>query len=177
MNRCALNGGRNYSIMILKLLNMHLTTKNITSKLILAAIGLLMLLGTPEALAQRSFKLATNYEAYQKLYNSNVKIARTKAEFAQMAKRNERLRAVFDRKTLRAFMSKLKMGEKGLVTFSYASIKQKFPKGYEAEVDLVLAAFGWGPMDSLPVDYPNNYCESKATCSTAIDSICIGDNC
>jgi len=94
MNRCALNGGgRNYSIMILKLLNMHLTMKNITSKLILAAIGLLMLLGTSEALAQRSFKLATNYEAYQKLYNSNVKIARTKAEFAQMAKRNEQLRA------------------------------------------------------------------------------------
>ncbi|MDX1942260.1 MAG: hypothetical protein SFU99_16970 [Saprospiraceae bacterium] len=152
--------------------------KNVFKKITLSVIVILTLLSTTESSAQSGFKLATNYEQYVNLYkNPKVKIARTAEQFSQMAKTNSKLKAIFDTKTLKAFMSSLKMSGNGLVTFSYDSIKTKFPENYKAQVDIVLAAFGFGPIDSLPVDYDGYYCESAGTCSKRIGSICIGDNC
>lgn len=152
--------------------------KNVFKKITLSVIVMLALLCSVESSAQSGFKLATSYEQYIKLYkNPKVKIARTTEQFAQMAKTDSKLKAIFDAKTLKSFTSSLKMSGNGLVTFSYESIKIKFPENYKAQVDIVLAAFGFGPIDSLPVDYDGYYCESTGTCSKRISSICIGDNC
>jgi len=142
--------------------------------------SLFMIFSFSEAQAQKPFKLAKNYQEYQKLFkDKEVRIARTKAEFVARVKEDANLKKVFDEKTLKEFTEKLKMNKNGLVTFSYEALMRKDPQNHVSAVNSILNIFGYESLDVLSAaeDYKGYYCESVGTCSDRAGSICIGQNC
>ena len=101
------------------------------------------------------------------------------------------------------FLQSLRFSEKGLSSFDYRDLQAELSPtqiyqllslfGVQRstasipglrvtspadEMIVALGGGGWPPGDSdLPVDYPDKWCESRATCRFSTGAICIGDNC
>jgi hypothetical protein len=129
-------------------------------------------------------KRAKNSAEYAEMYqNKNIKMVRSHKEFHTVAKQDDRLKAMFDKKTLHAFLKDLTMSEKGIVSFSYTSIKEKYPSDYKLRVDYVLGFFGLAELfegrdaKATAATHLEGYACCSPDCCTSRDSACIFNNC
>lgn len=125
-----------------------------------------------------NYKIAkTSKELSKIMDNPEANIVRSVDDFKRYVQSNTKLAKVFKKEGLfKAVASTMKFNKRGLKTFSYAPLKEAFPKRFRDILSEITSGFGFD-MGTLGIDYEGYECSGPGTCSKSQGSICIGDNC
>ncbi|WP_109300375.1 hypothetical protein [Aquimarina sp. AU474] len=128
----------------------------------------------------QNYPLATTDDELSEIMdNPHANIIRNVDDFKRYVRANPLLKRVFsDKKLLNDVVKTMEFNKRGLKTFSYESIKIKYPA--QNEIDHILGEIYLGlaiEYGTLGVDYKNYKCIGEGTCTFRDARICIGANC
>ena len=149
-------------------------------------LAVILLLAGPSFAQEFTYqgKRAKNAAEYARMFkDSRVQMARSHQDFWHAARRDEGLKQIFDPTTLRAFLTELNMSDVGIVSYSYAPIKKKYPHDFQRRVDYIVGFFGLAEL-FIPSDkaataathLAGYYCCFPDCCASE-DRACVFDNC